>query len=180
MFSGLIDILPLFHIPTWITVISDEIIAAAVLEENYFATATELAEFYTEFGLNPDSGRTLRRRIARVRNSLTSPYVDINNLGLEQRLLVCIRDATDTESDFSHVLHAQAGTFPKARVVSGLNLTLLDLEIPNSVEWSELSQVLSSLAGNASEICTFIADKDEKGTRLGSVMSHLASRAPSG
>ena len=180
---GYVDILPIVgtveqSIPA--AVISDEIVAAAVLDENYFATATELAESYTEFGLKPDSGRTLRRRIARVRNSLTSPYVDIDNIGLDQRLLVCIRDDTDTESDFSHVLHAQAGTFPKARVVSGLNLTLLELEVPHSVEWSELSQVLSSLAGNASEICTFIADKSETGTRLESVMSHLVSRAPSG
>ncbi|MHA1864354.1 MAG: MarR family transcriptional regulator [Candidatus Thorarchaeota archaeon] len=180
---GYVDILPIVGTveqskPTADT--SDALIAAAVLEQDYYATATDLAKTYSESGLKPDSGRTLRRRIVRVRKSVASPYVDVDNIGLDQRLLVCIRDDMDVESAFSHVLHAQAGTFPKARVVSGQNLTLLELEIPNSIEWSELSQVLSSLAGNASEICTFIADKGENGNQLESVVSHLTSRVPSG
>ena len=90
------------------------------------------------------------------------------------------REDEHQESAFSRVLHAQAGTFPKARVVSGQSLTLLELEIPNNVEWLALSQALASLAGNASEICTFIADLSEKDTRLESVVSSMISRTPSG
>ncbi|MHA1634321.1 MAG: hypothetical protein ACTSUZ_07155, partial [Candidatus Thorarchaeota archaeon] len=115
-----------------------------------------------------------------IREKNLHPYVEIDNIGLPQRLMICIRDDTYYKSAFSRLLHAQAGTFPKARVVSGPSLTLLELEIPSSVEWLALSQVLSSLAGNASEICTFIADSIERETRLESVVSHLTSRTPSG
>ena len=159
---------------------AEDLLIAAVLENDYYATATALNDYYTKLGLPPDSGRTFRRRIQKIRKSFLHPYVEINNIGLTQRLLVCIRDDVYYESAFSRLLHAQAGTFPKARVVSGPSLTLLELEIPSSVEWLALSQVLSSLAGNASEICTFIADFTEKGTRLESVVSHLTSHTPSG
>ncbi|MGY5860327.1 MAG: helix-turn-helix domain-containing protein [Candidatus Thorarchaeota archaeon] len=180
---GYIDILPdegtiKQSDPT--TVQAEELLTAAVLEKDYYATATSLADFYTRLGFNPDSGRTFRRRISRVRESIIHPYVEIDNIGLTQRVLVCIREDTYYESAFSRLLHAQAGTFPKARVVSGPSLTLLELEIPNNVEWLELSQILSKLAGNASEICTFIADMREEKTRLESVVTHLTSHTSSG
>jgi hypothetical protein len=180
---GYVDILPVektVEQSTPNTRSLDDLLVTAMLENDYYTTATRLGKYYSELGLIPDSGRTFRRRIARVRREITHPYVEINNIGLTQRLLVCIREDTYKESIFSRVLHAQAGTFPKARVVSGPSLTLLELEIPTNIEWLALSQVLSSLAGNASEICTFIADKREKGTRLESVVSHLTSLIPSG
>ncbi len=180
---GYVDILPVegtIKQSSPLSLKSDDLLTAAVLENDYYATATKLTNYYSELGLTPDSGRTFRRRILKVREGVIHPYVEIDNIGLNQRLLVCIRDDINSESTFSRLLHAQAGTFPKARVVSGLNLTLLELEIPSSVEWLELSQVLTSLAGNTSEICTFIADMSEKGTRLKSVVSHLSSRTPSG
>jgi hypothetical protein len=158
----------------------DDVLVTAMLEDDYFASASRLRKYYSELGLKPDSGRTFRRRIARVRSEVTNPYVEIDNIGLSQRLLVCIRENTYKESAFSRVLHAQAGTFPKARVVSGPSLTLLELEIPSNVDWLALSHVLSRLAGNASEICTFIADQNEKGKRLESVVSHLTSHIQSG
>ena len=160
--------------------VPDEILAAAVLENDYFATATSLGNYLERLGLEQGAGRTLRRKIERVRKSITSPYVDIDNIGLTQRLFLCVSDNTYKESSFSRVLHAQAGTFPKARVVSGPSLTVLELMTPSNVEWLELSQVLTKLAGNASETCTFIADINEKKTRLESVVSHLISRTPSG
>ena len=157
----------------------DTLLVAAALEDDYYTTATGLKEFYSSLNLNPDSGRTLRRRIDEIRKDMVTPYVEIDNIGLTQKLLVCIREDTSKESAFSQVLHAQAGTFPKARVLSGPSLTLLELDIPASVEWVTLSQVLSSLAGNASEICTFIADLREERTRLKSVVSYLMSRTSS-
>ncbi len=181
--SSYVDILPSVgtveqSTPTEFSI--DNLLVAAALEDDYYATATKVQDFYSNLAINPDSGRTLRRRIVKVRNDIAIPYVEIDNIGLTQRLLVCIRDDDAyKESVFSQVLHAQAGTFPKARVLSGPSLTLLELEIPSHVEWVTLSQVLSSLAGNASEICTFIADLTEKRTRLKSVVSHLTSRTSS-
>ncbi|TFG98071.1 hypothetical protein E4H12_07070 [Candidatus Thorarchaeota archaeon] len=159
---------------------AEELLAAAVLEKDYYATATSLANYYTKLGFTTDSGRTFRRRILKVRERVIHPYVEIDNIGLVQRFMVCVRDDTYYESAFSRLLHAQAGTFPKARVVSGPSLTLLELEIPSNVEWLELSQILSKLAGNVSEICTFIADMREERTRLESVVTHLTSHTSSG
>ncbi|MGY5880937.1 MAG: hypothetical protein RTV31_11840 [Candidatus Thorarchaeota archaeon] len=181
--SGYVDILPTAGSveqsrPT--NEISDKILTATVLENDYFATATSLANLRLALGLKSWSGRTLRRQISSVRESIASPYVDIDNIGLSQRLLVCIRDDTNQESPFSRVLHAQAGTFPKARVVSGPNLTLLELMTPGSIEWLKLSQILSKLSSNALETCTFIANITEKQSRLESVVSQLISRIPSG
>jgi len=180
---GYVDILPTVgsvaqSVP--IDNIPDIILTAAVLENDYFATATSLAKFQKEIGIHPDSGRTLRRRVHKVRNEITSPYVEIDNIGLNRRVMVTFQDASGKESPLSRVLHAQAGTFPKGRVVSGPNLTLLELQIPSSVEWLELSQVLAKISGIACETCTFIADKSENETRLKNVVSHLISRTPSG
>ncbi len=180
---GYVDILPTVGTVTQsipIDEIPDTILTAAVLESDYFATATNLAKFQQELGLASGAGRTLRRRIHRVRKEITRPYVEIENIGLSKRLLVSFQDNSEIESPLSQVLHAQAGTFPKARVVSGPNLTLLELQIPGNIEWLELSQVLAKISGIASETCTFIADKSENETRLKNVVSHLISRTPSG
>ncbi|MFW9957557.1 MAG: hypothetical protein ACFFCT_05765 [Candidatus Odinarchaeota archaeon] len=181
--KGYVDILPVVgtveqSIPR--EIVLDNMIIAAAIEGDYNVTATSLSSLYTEMGLKPDSSRTLRRRIAQARKKFAHPYVEIHNIGLDQRVMVIIHDDLDVESDFSRLLHAQAGTFPKARVISGPGLTLLDLEVPNNMAWLPLSHVMSGLVGNSSEICTFIADRHEKVARLESVVSYLASRTPSG
>ena len=173
---GYVDILPTVGSVAQsapIDKISDTILTAAILESDYFATGTNLAEFQQELGFVPGSGRTLRRRVHSIREEITSPYVEIDNIGLSKRLLVSFQDDSGRESPLSRVLHAQAGTFPKARVVSGPSLTLLELQIPTSVEWLELSEVLGKISGIACETCTFIADKSENETRLKNVISHL-------
>ncbi|TFG31643.1 hypothetical protein EU527_12000 [Candidatus Thorarchaeota archaeon] len=158
----------------------DELIVAAALESNYYATAADLAESYKILGLKPSSGRTLRRKLVNIRDKFIRPYVDITNIGLNQKLMITIYDEQYQESTFSRVLHAQASTFPKARVVSGPGLTLLELEAPDNIEWLALSQIMSALAGPVSETCTFIANQREKGTHLRSVMSNLTSHMSSG
>lgn len=158
----------------------DDLVAAAVIESDYNATATRLASLYSELSLKADSGRTLRRRIAEARRKFARPYIEITNLGLNQHMMICIRDDPKVESPFSRLLHAQGGTFPKARVISGTGLTLLELFVPDSIKWLGISQVMSSLAGDVSDICTFIADRQKKETRFESVVSYLASRTPSG
>jgi len=62
--SGYVDILPIVGTVKQSTPtanISDDLLVAAVLEDDYYATATGLAKYYSELGLKSDSGRTLRR-----------------------------------------------------------------------------------------------------------------------
>jgi hypothetical protein len=155
-----------------------DLIMAAAVERDYFVTATELAQRFTSLNHKPLAGRTLRRKIAKVRKNIALPYVHLSNIGLPQKLIVCIKTESD-DSPLSKVLHAQASTFPKARVISGSSLTVLDLEAPITVDWLSMTQILTDLAGNTSEICTFIADRNEIETQLESVVSTIASRMPS-
>ena len=156
------------------------LVIAAAIESNYHTTASEVKKKLNDLGLEALSGRTLRRRLARLRKILTLPYVNIKDIGLDQKLMVCVKDENSQESITSRLLHAQASTFPKARVLSGKGLTVLDLETPLAMDWLTMSQILSGLVSNTSEICTFIANNHEIEKRLESVVSHLASRMPSG
>ncbi|MHA2044817.1 MAG: hypothetical protein ACW99G_08480 [Candidatus Thorarchaeota archaeon] len=153
----------------------DMVIAAAV-ESNYHVTASDVEKRIAKLGLDPMSGRTLRRRLAKLRESMTLPYVSINDIGLDRKIMVCIKDDNAIESLTPRLLHAQAGSFPKARVISGKNLTVLDLETPLNGDWLRMSQILSGQVSNTSEICTFIANNHEIEKRLESVVSYLTSR----
>lgn len=179
---GYVDILPATGTVAQSTpesIVLDDLVTASVIEADYHASASRLSEAYEELGIKPDSSRTLRRRLSLVRNRLAHPYVDISDIGLDQHIMIIIQNSLNDESEFSRLLHAQAGTFPKARVVSGSNLTLLDLEVPNHIKWLELSHIISRLVGSSSETCTFIADQREKVSRLENVVSYLASRTSS-
>jgi hypothetical protein len=156
----------------------DDLVTASAIESDYFVTATRLARIFETLEFKPNAGRTLRRKISDTRKRLALPYVDFENLGLPQKLIVCIKTNSEL-SPLSRVLHAQASTFPKARVISGQSLTVLDLDTPKSVDWLTTTQILTNLAGNTSEICTFIADRNEIEKRLESVVSSITSRMPS-
>ncbi|MGD9396314.1 MAG: helix-turn-helix domain-containing protein [Candidatus Thorarchaeota archaeon] len=157
----------------------EDLIVASAIESNYHVTATELAKKFTDLQIKPSAGRTLRRKISNMKTKLSVPYADLKNIGLPQKLIVCINTEVE-DSSLSRVLHAQASTFPKARVVSGSSMTVLDLDAPKTVDWLTMSQILTDLAGNTSEICTFIAERNEIGKRLESVVPTIASRMPSG
>ncbi len=157
----------------------EDLITAAAIESNYYVTATELADRFSNLEIKPSAGRTLRRKIAKMRSNVSIPYVDMQNIGLSQKLIVSIKTESE-KSPLSRVLHAQASTFPKARVVSGTSLTILDLEAPKTVDWLTMTQILTDQAGKTSEICTFIADRNEIEKRLESVVSSITSRMPSG
>ena len=157
----------------------EELVVAAAIESNYYVTSTELTQRFLNLNLTPSAGRTLRRKIAKFRTEYTQPYVDLQNIGLSQKLMVCIKTESP-ESPLSRVLHVQASTFPKARVISGSSLTVLDLDTPKTIDWLTLTQILTNLAGKTSEICTFIADDNEIEKRLESVLSSITSRMPSG
>ena len=157
----------------------EDFVTVSAIESNYHVTATELANRFVELEIKPSAGRTLRRKIAKMKKKITLPYADLQNIGLSQKLIVCIKTESE-KSSISRVLHAQASTFPKAKVISGSSMTVLDLEVPKTVDWLTMSQILTNLAGNTSTICTFIADRNEIGKRLESVVSAITSRMPSG
>jgi transcriptional regulator with XRE-family HTH domain len=157
----------------------EDFVTVSAIESNYHVTATELAKRFAELKIKPGAGRTLRRKIANTKTKVSIPYADLQNIGLSQKLIVCIKTESE-KSSLSRVFHAQASTFPKARVISGSLMTVLDLEVPRTVDWLTMSQILTNLAGNTSTICTFIADRNEIGKRLESVVSVITSRMPSG
>ena len=157
----------------------EDLVVASAIESNYHVNATELSKKFTDLQIKPSAGRTLRRKIANMKTKLSVPYADLESIGLPQKIIVCIKTGSEN-SILSRVLHAQASTFPKARVISGSSMTVLDLEAPKTVDWLTMSQILTNLAGKTSEICTFIADRNEIGKRLESVVSTIASRMPSG
>jgi hypothetical protein len=154
-----------------------DMVIAASIESNYHTTATYIEKKIEELGLVPVSGRTLRRRIAKIRKTMTLPYVSIKNIGLDRKMMVCIKDTA--ESMTPRLLHAQAGSFPQARVISGKTLTVLDLETPLTGDWLRMSQILSGQVSNTSEICTFIANTHEIENRLENVVPYLISRESS-
>jgi hypothetical protein len=156
-----------------------DMVIAAAIESDYHATASDVQKRIDELGLIPISGRTLRRRLAKIRETMTFPYVSIKNIGLDRKIMVCIKDDDAVESLTPRLLHAQAGSFPKARVLSGRSLTVLDLETPLTGDWLRMSQILSGQVSNTSEICTFIANTHEIENRLENVVSHLTSRISS-
>lgn len=157
----------------------NDMITASAIESDYYVTATNLAKRFEDLDLEPAAGRTLRRKITKMRKEVSLPYVSLLNIGLPQKLIVCIKMLPEGSS-LSRVFHAQASTFPKARVISSSTMTVLDLEAPKTVDWLTMTQILTNLAGNTSEICTFIADRNEIGKRLESVIPTIISRMPSG
>ena len=180
--KGYVDVLPSFgnvEQTEGVSTSLEDLVIASAIESNYHVTAAELANRFVDLQMKPSAGRTLRRKIANMKTKVSIPYADLQNIGLPQKLIVCIKTESD-ESSLSRVLHAQASTFPKARVISSPSMTVLDLEAPKTVDWLTMSQILTNLAGNTSEICTFIADRNEIGKRLESVVSAIASRMPSG
>ena len=67
---GYVDILPFERTikqSAPIDVKAEDLMTAAVLENDYYATATNLADYYSKLGFAPDSGRTFRRRILTIR-----------------------------------------------------------------------------------------------------------------
>ncbi|MHA2362282.1 MAG: hypothetical protein ACXAB6_10215, partial [Candidatus Thorarchaeota archaeon] len=113
-----------------------------------------------------------------IRREKTQPILELNDLGLSKHIVVCLKDRSPNLS-ISKLLKAQSTTFPKARVVSGGNLSILRLQLPETSDWVTMSQVFSRLVTPPSEICTFIAERSHFKKRLESVIEYLTSKPPS-
>ncbi|MFW9801926.1 MAG: hypothetical protein ACFFFC_04710 [Candidatus Thorarchaeota archaeon] len=159
--KGYADILPDIQLSTQtdpVAATDEDLLVASSIEDDYHVTSMGLASRYKELGLSPPSERTLRRRLSSMRRNNAIPYVSIHNIGLTQRLVITL-DNRGAVSNLSRILQAQATTLPKAKVMSCEALTALILDFPESAGLLAISKVLSELAGDTTEMCTFIAEQ---------------------
>jgi hypothetical protein len=159
--KGYADILPDIQLSTQtdpVAATNEDLLVASSIEDDYHVTSLGLASRYKELGLSPPSERTLRRRLSSMKRDLAIPYVSIHNIGLTQRLVITL-DNRGAVSNLSRILQAQATTLPKAKVMSCEALTALILDFPESAGLLAISKVLSELAGDTTEMCTFIAEQ---------------------
>ena len=134
----------------------ENIAILSVLEDNYHASVGEVTEYLSHVGLRGAPERTLRRSVNLIRSKMTLPYVYLSDIDLTRRAVVCI-DSGSQESTLSRILHIQAGTLPKARVVSGRNLSVLSIELPSLENWLALVSSLAQITKSSAETLTFIA-----------------------
>ncbi len=149
----------------------EEIIIAWSLEQNYYATSVLLAQRMKRIGAAKiSSGRTLRRKLLQLRAEIALPYLSLEDVGLTQRVVICLHEPS-SDSTMSRLLLAQASTLPKVHVVSGSNVTVLDMMLPQSADWFSLSTSLSNLASRTADICTFITEPSKSRKDLESMLS---------
>ena len=149
----------------------EEIIIAWSLEHDYYATSNLLAQRMKRVGAaKPSSGRTLRRRLSQSRREIALPYLSLRDIGLTQRVVICLYEPS-SDSTMSRLLLAQASTLPMVHIVSGPEITILDMMLPQSADWFSLSVFLSNLASGTADICTFIADPSKSRKGLESMLS---------
>ncbi|TXT54127.1 MAG: hypothetical protein BAJATHORv1_90076 [Candidatus Thorarchaeota archaeon] len=129
-------------------------IIVGALENSYFATTNEVLTLFRKLKFPHPSGRTIRRRMKTLRKSIVQPYVDIDGLGLTQKVALVVK-ASPT-SDIVKTLIAQSTSFPKTWVACGTSLTLIYLDLPPSVDWFAISTTLSILDSSGSIISPFI------------------------
>jgi len=149
----------------------EEIIIAWSLEQDYYATSNLLAQRMKRAGAAKlSSGRTLRRKLSQLRAEIALPYLSLEDVGLTQRVVICLHEPS-SDSTMSKLLLAQASTLPKVHVVSGSNVTVLDMMLPQSADWFSLSTSLSNLASRMADLCTFIAKPSKSRKGLESMLS---------
>ncbi|MHA1960862.1 MAG: hypothetical protein ACW99U_11550 [Candidatus Thorarchaeota archaeon] len=152
--------------------INDAIVASA-LEQDYHMSAGRLQKFFQERGLSAPSGRTLRRLLARVRKEIAMPYVDIDDIALPQRVTVCLRVKKPENRALIQLLHAQMGAFPAARLISGSEVAVLMLRIPQEARWNLVHTSLNRSFQEAARMSTFITDSRAARKGLEYILSYI-------
>jgi hypothetical protein len=152
------------------------LVVASVLEKNYHATATFVSKKLKKVGIRSPSTRTIRRYLVKIRQSHSMPYLDISNIGLAQLMFVCFEEHTQ-ERRLTKLLETQAGSFPRNRIISGNELTVLQFRIPQEVDWLKLSQMLSQQVGATTGIFTFIASNPLKQSGIDGVISKVLEKS---
>ncbi|TFG11513.1 hypothetical protein EU537_12230 [Candidatus Thorarchaeota archaeon] len=132
-----------------------DIMIALALGNDYHLASSDIRKLASNLGYSVPSGRTLRRKINRIKESIAKPYLSIQNIGLSTPFTLCLERREN--DNLPRLMHAQAESLPKSRVLSGSKFVLMLLEIPESIEWVALSQIFSEMVGLSTNMCTFIA-----------------------
>lgn len=152
---------------------SAEIVAAAAcIEKDYYSSAAQVHNYMHRLGLPSPSPRTLRRKLSDYRESQTLPYIEIQNIGLGLNIIACINDQTQ-ERNVARFLHSQGHLLPRARIVSGRRLVMVDVSLPSTSNWSKFSNSLSNMLKSDAQICTFITETRVIRKGLEYVLSYL-------
>jgi len=147
--------------------------AASVVETDYYASSTDLAETLRRIGLEVPTKRTLRRRLSQIRDNMAIPYVVLSNLGLDQQIVVCVQELSE-EQTFSRLLHAQGRSFPKTRIISGGQFAVMRIQVPTGFDWISFSKSLAALGHHTAEICTFLTEREKRKNGLEAILSKKA------
>lgn len=133
-------------------------IIAAFLEEDYHISSHDLSKKITELGVTPPSDRTLRRRMTQIKKRYTMPFLDIRKIGLTQHVFVCLVE-DEQSTPISHMLRAYANIIPKVRSVSGSQLAVLEIELPETMDWFALTDTLSGVIQDSANLFAFLTRK---------------------
>ncbi|MHA1881480.1 MAG: hypothetical protein ACTSUO_00340, partial [Candidatus Thorarchaeota archaeon] len=151
------------------------IVIALALKENYHIIAPQIAQLLNQLNLEVPSGRTLRRHLSTMRDEIATPYVHIENIGLKDRVMICVEEVGTTSTGLLRVLNAQATTFPSANVSISEKQMLIETDVPTSKDYLTISEILSHLSDSDTSICTFIAKKSPTKKQLEPILSYLKS-----
>lgn len=158
---------------------NEQLVLALCIESDHNVTSSkvlEVLESLEKQGLRAPPCRSLRRHMAKFRGRAASPFVEIEDIGLEQRVIVCVSEKGENRTA-SRLLHAQADTFPKVHMVAGRKNTVLDLWLPPSVEWATLTASLVQIASPFTEVSTFMTGKQGKRKALERVVPYALKKA---
>jgi DNA-binding Lrp family transcriptional regulator len=144
---------------------------AASLETDYFTTSAQVREYSHKFGVQVQSERTLRRKISTLRKTIAYPYIEMDNIGLPQTVVITLEEPKS--ADIYKVLLAQSSLFPQVRVLSGAQSLVLIIKIPEQTPWIHISTAMSHIVDSSSEICTFIAENPPARRWLMDVIEHM-------
>ncbi len=176
------DILPaagILRLGSGVEASNEQLVLALCIEPDYNVTSSKVLEVlqsFEEHGLRTPPCRSLRRHMARFRGRIASPFVEVEDIGLEQRVIVCVSERSENRTA-SRLLHAQANTFPKAHVVAGRRNTALDLWLPANVKWATLTASLVQIAGPFTEVSTFMTDNRGRRKALERVVPYIVKKA---
>ncbi len=172
-----LDILPVTDIPVpqiAQNVSTEKLVIASCLEREYYCSSSDVERQFVALNLKPPSQRTLRRRINSIRTELASPFVEIDNLDLDQRILVCV-SGTHERPRVMKLLMVQARAFPNVCIAWGTRLAVLDIFMPSEVEWVPVSSAFVQLSNHEAVVCTLLCESKERRKALEQVIPYLIS-----
>ena len=135
----------------------NDVIIASAMESEFHISSQRVSRLFSELGFWPIPDRTLRRRMAKMRETMILPYMNLESIGLPQRLTICFQ-IKSTEAFMNQLLHAQASMFPQAHVLSGSHLAILSLRLPVAAGWLKMTDAMAQLFQGTAQMFTFLSE----------------------